>query len=242
MADHGAVGRTRTGRGAAACTAALLVLAVALAGCVRITRGTTTTTEVTTGGSGTVSTAGCSLSDAPSPVEAAVIAELNLARTRPDAYAAIIAQAFAGMTGLTYVRGGVNILTTEGRAAVDEAVAAMRKARPVPALVHSPCLSRAAQDHANDTGPKGITGHSGSDGSTPIARVKRYAPGLGYCGENISYGSSSARDIVLQLIVDDGVPSRGHRENIMRPDFRTVGIGTGPHSRYGAMSVHAMCG
>ena len=38
--------------------------------------------------------------------------------------------------------------------------------------------------------------------------------------------------MILQLIVDDGVPSRGHRTNCFKTDFKLVGIASGPHNQY----------
>lgn len=51
-------------------------------------------------------------------------------------------------------------------------------------------------------------------------------------GENISYGSDSAMDVVLALLVDDGVPNRGHRVNIFNDSFDTVGVFTDDHNAY----------
>ncbi len=48
--------------------------------------------------------------------------------------------------------------------------------------------------------------------------------------------------IVLQLLTDDGVPSRGHRTNIMKSDFHVVGCATGPHKGYGMMCVMDFAG
>lgn len=54
-------------------------------------------------------------------------------------------------------------------------------------------------------------------------------------GENIDYGNSCAEDIVVSLVIDDGVPSRGHLRNIMKSSFRHAGAAIGPHKQYGFM-------
>ena len=41
----------------------------------------------------------------------------------------------------------------------------------------------------------------------------------------------------MQLFVDDGVPSRGHRENMMRKEFKVAGNFSGPHKQYGCTTV-----
>jgi len=39
-------------------------------------------------------------------------------------------------------------------------------------------------------------------------------------------------DILISLIVDDGIPNRGHRKNIFSRDFKFTGIGVGRHSKH----------
>ncbi len=68
-------------------------------------------------------------------------------------------------------------------------------------------------------------------------RVNSYGRWSDKIGETISYGRSDARDVVIQLIVDDGLTDRGHRDNIFDPAFRVVGVACGEHSKYRAMCV-----
>lgn len=56
-------------------------------------------------------------------------------------------------------------------------------------------------------------------------------------GENISYGTTKPREILIALAVDDGVPNRGHRTNIFAPDWNEMGSCYGPHRGYRDMAV-----
>ncbi len=171
-----------------------------------------------------------------SSVEQSVLDEFNLARTNPSAYADILAQRRQYYNGnLLQIPGQITIRTNEGVAAVDEAIRVLRSTSPLPALSPSQGMSLGARDHVNDIGPKGLETHIGTDGSTPTLRVNRY--GQGFAGENIDFGANTGREIAIDLLVDDGESSRGHRENILKPSFRFAGISVGSHAQYGTMAV-----
>lgn len=157
--------------------------------------------------------------------ESQVIAEMNLARTQPQAYAGIVAASASTHRG------------PEGQSAVDEAVRFLRRARPLSALRESDGIAEAAQDHVDDQGSRAARGHTGSDRSTPWDRMARYGAWSGRSGENIHYGRAGARAVVVALIIDDGVRGRGHRKNIFSSAFTVAGVATGGHARYGRMCV-----
>ena len=172
-----------------------------------------------------------------------VLRELNLARQNPARYAAVLEQLRPLYNGKYLIKPGrVRLVTKEGFRAVEEAIRFLKTARPVPAFRLSKGMSRAALDHVHEQGWNGNTGHRGTDGSTPDKRLARYGTWLHTMGENISYGSENARDVVIDLIVDDGVPDRGHRKNIFNPNFRIVGLAYGPHAQYRTICVMTFAG
>ncbi len=94
-------------------------------------------------------------------------------------------------------------------------------------------MSKAAADHCAEQA-NGSTGHNGRSGS-PADRVAHYGSWSTLWGENVSYGKRTARDIVLALIIDDGLRGRKHRKNIFNPTFSVAGAAFGPHARYGSV-------
>jgi hypothetical protein len=134
------------------------------------------------------------------------------------------------------------IATQEGIAAVEEAIQFLRRLQPLSPLNLSQGMSMGARDHVNDLGPKGTIGHYGSDGSQFLDRISRYGESQGAVGENITYGVTSAQTIVMQMIVDDGIAGRYHRENIFFDGFNTAGIACGRHQRYQYMCAIAYSG
>lgn len=178
-----------------------------------------------------------------STLEQGIIAEMNLARTNPNAYADKLVQLKQYFDGKTMtIPGEVGIITQEGVSAVDEAINFLRSARPISPLNPSRGMSLAARDHVSDQGPKGVLGHTGSDGSQPWDRISRYGEWQISVSENISYGPNTAERVVTQLIIDDGVAYRDHRENIFKPDFAVTGVACGDHARYRIMCVITYAG
>jgi uncharacterized protein YkwD len=56
-------------------------------------------------------------------------------------------------------------------------------------------------------------------------------------GESISYGCDDPVEVILQLAVDDGVSTRGHRTNLFNPQFAKAGVFSGDHKVYGKSTV-----
>ena len=153
-----------------------------------------------------------------------VLEEINFARTQPQAYAAIVAR------------------VTSGSRAAAEAIRFLERAAPLPPLTHSNGLAQAAGSHVADQGGTGGFGHAGSDGARSFERIARHGQWQRAVGENIDYGSSDARRIVVRLIVDEGIAGRKHRANIFNKTYRVAGIAAGPHARFGAMCVMDFAG
>ena len=104
----------------------------------------------------------------------------------------------------------------------------LKKVQQLKALMPEQDLTAVARQHARLMGEKGRTGHDGFK--------KRFEPLMGnpylHVGENCSYGYERAIDIVLSLLIDDGIEDVGHRKNILAPDFNAVGVAIRPHKTY----------
>lgn len=101
-----------------------------------------------------------------------------------------------------------------------------------------------------DIGPKGMVSHSSSekikDGNgereaNAKDRLKKHGSIISCYGENLSFHCVDAKEVIMGLLVDDGSKTRGHRHNILNPDFNYMGCFTGDHSDFNQMSCINYC-
>lgn len=108
----------------------------------------------------------------------------------------------------------------------------LKNYKPTIALKQFSKLDQMAQDYADEAGSKGWINHRKTG-----QRFKNYAPEMEFTGENLQFGLETAMDIVIDLLIDEGVPDHGHRKNILDENFQYFGFGFAPHKNYDTISV-----
>ena len=127
-------------------------------------------------------------------------------------------------------------IVAELNAARTDPAAYARKARALRALFNGDRIERPGEialvtregPAAGEQGRTGEVAHIGADGSSPSDRMRRQGRWTA-TGEAIAYGPDRAGEVILQLIVDDGVPDRGHRRILFNPAYTLVGAACAPH-------------
>ncbi len=174
---------------------------------------------------------------ASSGVEADILEEVNFLRTNPDSYAGDLEEYKRRFDGTIAVGEGnePDFTTHEGLRPVIEAAHELRRASPMVEMRPSDILAKAAADHVRFQGASGQMGHI-SNGKRPGDRVKAHGGNI-YVGEVIVYGVYSSRNAVRQLVVDDGVPGRGHRRLLLTANYHYAGVACGSHRKWRNMCV-----
>ncbi len=143
--------------------------------------------------------------------ELAMMDEVNLMRSNPAGYIPYIEQYKRD------IQSGKSFGSS--LAVCDELIAELRRTPPLSILKPTPCIYNAAKKHGLDQKARGSTGHDGSDGSWPWDRVKRECTQMTDGNENLVGGPADVREAVILLLVDDGIPSRGHRKTLLNKDW-----------------------
>lgn len=163
----------------------------------------------------------------------AVLAQINFARTQPWDYAQVLRdQARFGDRDEAPTRSQIGDADD-----LREAISFLERQKPLSPLADDSNLADAAMAHVKVQSQSGAVGHGEADGTTLEMRLHRRGVWAGLAGENISYGRESSRGVVSQLIIDSGVPGRGHRANIFDPAYQYAGVACGPHRVYRVMCV-----
>lgn len=162
----------------------------------------------------------------------AVLQELNFARLHPQEYARLLQIGPASSWQVARSARG-----DKDPEAYAQAIAFLMRQPPLPPLRPDEKLAAAAREHVAAQGPAGKVGHEGQAGERFDDRLRRHGVQAGTLAENIAYGPSTPSDIVRELIIDSGVPDRGHRRNIFYETFDAAGVSCGPHRDYATMCV-----
>lgn len=173
-------------------------------------------------------------------VEQEVIHELNKVRSNPKRYAEeYMEELRSAFKGKLFYHPGkeVPVKTQEGIRPLEECIKVLKKTDPRPLLLPALGLAKAAAELVEDQQRHGGIGHISRKGANPQKRIERYGKWDICASEDITYGSLEARQIVISLLIDDGVPDRGHRENILNPCTRFAGVAQGSHPTYRSMCV-----
>lgn len=104
----------------------------------------------------------------------------------------------------------------------------LEKTKPMGVLTPSKKLHETAKSHATEFGKKGTTGHG--------SLKKRFAKYQEECGciiaENCYYGKSNALNIVIELLIDEGIANLSHRNNILNRELTRTGLFIAPHKTF----------
>ena len=166
-----------------------------------------------------------------STLEAAVVEEINLARTDPQKYVAYLEEYRKYLTdNVLSLPNRKKMIMIEGAPAVDDAINELKKMAKVKSFEVSFGLSKVARQQVADLGENVKLKHFGKDGSGLEQRLMK----IGFAGdavsENISYRVDTAREVVLNMIIDDGIKSRSHRKNVFSSTFKLLGVACGTAS------------
>ncbi|HYF49172.1 MAG TPA: CAP domain-containing protein [Planctomycetota bacterium] len=144
----------------------------------------------------------------PTAAEQHVLEIINRARANPTAEG---------------TRLGIDI--KEGLTASEQALVGVR-----PPLAMNKALLAAARAHSQDMWTRSFFAHNNPDGKSPFTRMTDAGYSWTLAGENIATGSAhTPAQLEDLLMIDAGVPGRGHRINLLDirsgSFFREVGIG-----------------
>ena len=160
--------------------------------------------------------------------ESKVHSEINNVRQKPWKYAPNVAVYQDLLRGdVLYLKDRQPFLLNEGAKVLEIARENLLKRGITKPLTRSGTLDTVARSHLNDLLDNPQLGHRGKDGANLSKRILRHAAISGPVGENITYSDVTPRQAVLSMLIDDGVETRQHRENILNPDFALIGIACG---------------
>jgi hypothetical protein len=151
--------------------------------------------------------------------EKSVIYVLNLARMNPGLFMETVIKSYA-----TY-SGNKNLVKSRFYKSL---LSEMGEMKSLPLLVPDEKCFQSASCHASSSGKFSYVGH--------VRQTKDCKKTESYKAECCSYGFSKAIDIIVTLLIDEGVASLAHR-NIMFSLYYKAAVSIQPHKEYQTNTV-----
>ena len=166
-----------------------------------------------------------------------VILETNRVRTNPKAYIPILERYLENFDDNILTRPDKNecIETQEGPKAYKEAIEFLKNQRPINEIELDEQASKVAEEYAKILS-SGDDDH-GDDESHIEERVAKYLDYDFAISECIDFGGSTGIEVIVNLLVDDGVKLRTHRENLFSNKFQYYGVAVATHPEYDFCTV-----
>lgn len=147
-----------------------------------------------------------------------IIHIINIMRLDPPAFASKIVKSYPERSGNPALRKSSYYTSL---------IRDLQAAKPLPILLPDEALFNFAQCHATNAGRTGYVGHNRS---APCEESSIYG------GECCQYGVEDPLGVVMELLIDQNIPSLGHRK-ILMSGFTRIGLAMRPHKAYGVNTV-----
>lgn len=144
-----------------------------------------------------------------------VIYILNLIRTNPALFAKTVLKKYPSASGNGYLAEDTFYFLS--------LVKTLEKMEPLNMLHPDIKCFESAQCHAIKSG---LTGYVGHERKTKDCKTIKH-----FYGECCDYGHSDPLEIVLSLLIDEGIPSFGHRL-VCLGSYAKIGVSIQDHTRY----------
>ena len=167
-----------------------------------------------------------------------VITETNRVRSNPKSYIPILEEYLKWFDGNILDKPGseIGIETQEGAFAYHEAINFLKSQRPISELKYDEEIAKASQEYANEIGINGNAQDDINDENLE-QRLEKYIEWDVALSENIDFGGLTGEEVIINLLVDDGVEDRSHRNNLFNTRTHYFGVGTSNHKEYDICTV-----
>ena len=136
------------------------------------------------------------------------------------------------------------VKTSEGSEAVLECVDFLRVQTALPEVELHERLSKAAYRHATSFCYNSNLGslYQGTSDATPEQRIAKIVSWKNMAGECLNIGNFKATDIIISLLIDDGMDERPNRLTLLHKEAKYVGIACVPNKVFQIITVIYLIG